>query len=98
MKHISTFDSFLNEDSINEKAKWESRNLTMDFYNLWASLDVACSNLSHYMDDMHKGNEQDALFSLKVAFDELQDLLKTKQIEKQLKPIEQELKDKNVLR
>jgi hypothetical protein len=68
------------------------------FYNMWASLDVASTNLSEYMDEANKGKDADALFSLKVAYDELTDLLKSKTIEKQLKAIEAELKEKNALR
>ena len=65
---------------------------------MWASLDVAAQNLSDYMDDANKGKEVDALFSLKVAYDELTDLMKSKAIEKQLKAMEAELKEKNALK
>lgn len=68
------------------------------FYNMWASLDVASTNLSEYMDEANRGKETDALFSLKVAYDELTDLMKSKVIEKQLKAMEAELKEKNVLK
>jgi hypothetical protein len=100
MKHIPTFENFTNEESaaVNEAGKWESANLKQDFYNFWASLDVATSNISHFMDDMNKGKTQDALFSLKVAYEELTDLLKKKEIEKYLKNMELELRDKNAIK
>lgn len=89
-----------NEAEVNEAAKWPLTDKidSSTFYNMWAALDVAASNLSDYMDDANKGKEKDALFSLKVAYDELSDLMKSKAIEKQLKAIADELKEKNVLR
>jgi hypothetical protein len=65
---------------------------------MWASLDVASTNLSEYMDAANRGKETDALFSLKVAYDELTDLMKSKTIEKQLKAIAEELREKNAIR
>jgi hypothetical protein len=85
--------------NIDEAEKWSTKNLDKNtFYNMWASLDIVSTNLSHYMDDSNKGKEADALFSLKVAYDELTDLMKSKAIEKQIKAIEAELKEKNVLK
>jgi hypothetical protein len=96
---MKSFEKFIIEEKLDEGAKWASKNLDLNnFYNLWASLDVASSNLSHFMDDMNKGKTQDALFSLKVAYEELQDLLKSKTIEKQLKNIEAELRDNNAIK
>lgn len=85
-------------ESVNEGGKWETENLKTDFYNFWASLDLAASNISHYMDDMNKGKTQDALYSLKVAYEELTEILKKKDIEKNIKNIELELRDKNAIR
>jgi hypothetical protein len=85
---------------INEAAKWPLTDKidSSTFYNMWASLDVVSNNLSDYMDDSNRSKDADALFSLKVAYDELNDLMKSKTIEKQLKSIEAELKEKNVLK
>ena len=87
-------------EAANHSAKWPLTDKidSSSFYNMWASLDVAAQNLSDYMDDANKGKEKDALFSLKVAYDELTDLMKSKAIEKQLKAMEAELKEKNALR
>jgi hypothetical protein len=97
---LNLFENAVNKDSIDEAAKWPLTDKidSSTFYNMWASLDVASQNLSDYMDEANKGKEKDALFSLKVAYDELSDLMKSKTIEKQLKAIAEELKDKNVLR
>lgn len=95
---MKSFEKFILEGKLNEAGKWESKNLSKDFYNLWASLDIASSNLSRFMDDMNIGKNQDALFSLKAAYEELQDLLKSKKIEKQLKSIEVELRDNNAIK
>jgi hypothetical protein len=85
---------------INEAAKWPLTDKidSSTFYNMWASLDVASANLSDYMDEANRGKDADALFSLKVAYDELTDLMKSKAIEKQLKAIEAELKEKKALK
>jgi hypothetical protein len=98
--YVNLFEGAVNEDSIDEAAKWPLTDKidSKTFYDMWASLDVASQNLSDYMDEANKGKEKDALFSLKVAYDELSDLMKSKTIEKQLKSIAEELKDKNVLR
>jgi hypothetical protein len=86
--------------NIDEAAKWPLTDKidSRTFYNMWASLDVVSNNLSDYMDDANRSKEADALFSLKVAYDELTDLMKSKAIEKQIKAIEAELKEKNVLK
>jgi hypothetical protein len=85
--------------SIDEAEKWSTKNLDKNtFYNMWASLDVASTNLSEYMDAANRGKQTDALFSLKVAYDELTSLMKSKTIEKEIKAIESELREKNVIK
>jgi len=93
---VNLFES----ETVNEAAKWPLTDKidSSTFYNMWASLDVVSNNLSDYMDDANRSKDADALFSLKVAYDELTDLMKSKTIEKQLKAIEAELKEKNVLK
>jgi hypothetical protein len=83
---------------VNEAGKWETENLKADFYNFWASLDIAASNISNFMNDMNKGKTQDAVYSLKVAYEELTEILKKKDIEKNIKNMELELRDKNAIR
>jgi len=96
---VSLFESEeVNEGTFGAKWPLTDKIDSNTFYNMWASLDVAAANLSSYMDDANRGKESDALFGLKVAYDELSDLMKTKTIEKQLKAIEAELKEKNALR
>lgn len=92
---IEKFENFLNEKKINEAGKWESKNLSKDFYNLWASLDLIANNLGLFMDDMNKGKSDDAFFSLDVAYTELIELLKSNEIKKILPKIEKELKDRS---
>jgi hypothetical protein len=85
-------------ESVNEGGKWETENLKTDFYNFWASLGIVHSNISYFMDDMNKGKTQDAVYSLKVAYEELTEIFKKKDIEKYIKNIELELRDKNAIK
>ena len=96
---VTLFESEENE-KVNEAAKWPLTDKidSSTFYNMWASLDVAAQNLSDYMDEANKGKENDALFSLKVAYDELTNLMKSKAIEKQIKAMEAELKEKKAIK
>jgi hypothetical protein len=86
--------------NIDEAAKWPLTDKinSSTFYNMWASLDVASTNLSDYMDEANRGKDADALFSLKVAYDELTSLMKSKTIEKEIKAMEAELREKNVIK
>lgn len=112
-QHIINFEHFINETknefsesdfneskNVNEAGHWEteSKYFNKDFYDFWASLDLISSNISRYMDDMNKGKQQDALFSLRVAYEELVEMTKTKEMKKFMSLIHMELVDKNVLR
>lgn len=95
-QRIPSLENFVSESIVTEGGKWQTKNLTSELYNFWASLDVASNNLSSYMDDMNKGKEPDALWSLKIAHDELIDIKKILDIN--IKAIAQELKEKNQIR
>lgn len=101
LKKYNFSESDFNESkNVNEAGHWEteSKYFNKDFYNFWASLDLISSNISRYMDDMNKGKQQDALFSLRVAYEELVEMTKTKEMKKFMSLIHMELVDKNVLR
>jgi len=84
------------EEMLNEAGKWSTKNIDEKFYNFYASADMVSSNLERYMSDMNKGKQDDALFSLKVSYDEMPQLLKY--IKKYRDAIEQELKENNKLK
>jgi hypothetical protein len=85
------------ETSLMEAEKWSTKNLdSRTFYNFWASVDQVASDVSDYMDNANSGNTDKALMYLKSAYNELNSLLQRKDLEKQLKGMEAELKEKGI--
>jgi hypothetical protein len=96
-QRIPTLDDYksLNEGKpASGKASWKSENLNDEFYNLYASADIFANNLSHFMDDMNAGKTQDAVYALKVAYEEYSEL--EKRMKSQKEKIKKQLQDFNV--
>jgi len=92
----SELRQMIREELLQEGPKWVTNNIDKNMYNFWASGDLLFSNLSHYMDDMNADKQEDALFSLKVTYEESVELLKY--LKKYLPQIKNELKEKGRIR
>ena len=98
MKNLQSFEQFIGESSVNEAESWSTKNIDKNtFYNFYASLDVAVTAMSDYMDEANRGKMDKALSSLKIAYNELSGLMKSKALDKEFKGIEAELKEKNAI-
>lgn len=96
-QRIPTIEEFAINESTKPKggpAAWKNELLGDDFYDMYASADVFAANLSHYMDDMNAGKTQDAVFSLKVAYEEYAELEKLMKLNKE--KIKKQLQELNV--
>lgn len=75
---------------------WPTKNLDKkEFYNFWASINLANDRLGDYMDYMNKGKSKDAGFNLSVGLDGLIDI--NKDIKKMIDLVQKEVKEKNYL-